>query len=246
MSLTEETLDSISSGIKKIREEPDIDEKVAFPSGHVFTSVPVNLYKRDDREEKLANIVELKQQLDPEGTLLGTINPTEYADFIDKRLREWEHGRFVEYVSKSFDPESAYELQKIQEIFPEFWEERRKEIHNNREDLERFAKIYLKGPQSRDDYYFLYCIWSGIKQLDPKAIETVLGLNTPSEQFTERYVSGLLSPRKLFSYDKPSEIAIVNPFMPMKPNAEPQYTNKTIQRVSPMDVIKTHLKSLPK
>jgi len=87
---------------------------------------------------------------------------------LDKLNEERENELFESFVLNSVDPDNAYQMRNIQNMFPEIWERRAVIIEKQAEKYKRLAKINMTGKiNSREDYILLFNVAKGLIDFNP-------------------------------------------------------------------------------
>lgn len=194
-----------------------IDEKVAFESGgHLVTEIPVKRYGDQDNEkiENLGLLKELKTSFDKDGDILGKLDPEEYFSIWKNKYEEYQKIQYFRWLFNNIDSNDPYQIEKVQELFPEYYQEAEKAIDETADMYERLAQIQYNGIRSRDDWFLVYNIAHGKVQFDVKTLEKIMGINLPDTLFTQDFEAGILNPRRYRKWNTENTIMKINPWKP--------------------------------
>jgi hypothetical protein len=132
----------------------------------------------------------------------------ERSDFewADRKRQQIERANFENYIARSFDLSNPADQQRLEKIFPDYYEKREAEIEQQAELQKTLALIRLRGAQSKKDYTIAYGILTGRIPKPTGALwqPESWGKQDQRESFTR----GIFSPRRLFAergmttYDK--------------------------------------------
>jgi len=192
--------------------------------GSIVGNVPVPVHEVDDREEDLIAATRLKDKFDPNDLYFGKLDPEKYVPLLDKLNAEKENELFEQFVLKSVDPNNAYQMKQIQEMFPEIWDRRRKIIENEADKYKKLAKINMTGKiNTREDYILLFNIANGLVDFNPTVLDSLMfntldqyrsvGYDNNNKEFT----SGKLNFSKFVKYiSTPKAVNAVDISKPFK------------------------------
>lgn len=188
--------DRLDDELSEMNIREGIDEQ--FPTG--------DLIKPDKRDAIMAAKIEM--QTDPEKpgvTPLGVMQATD-KDFqyvISKRDQEVE-ANFQQWFATYFDHASPEEKEWARKAFPSFYEQRRRKLRRDVEELGKNAELKLMGIQTQEDLFRQYAIESGLIAADP--LENIMHperaqIAQNKELRQQNFARGLLNPRRLVRGD---------------------------------------------
>lgn len=183
------------------------DEMADQPSGGRVTAVfpRSGLGTESKRDELMRAKAELVAQAPP-GTTRTPFGTVQLSDqdiqwILQKRKTEAE-ANFDSWVGTNFHTHDVTGRKWLQEVMPEFYEKREKEMIDKAKIALRINRILLRGPKSEKDLLLIWGLQTGQIQLDRNW--NVIGPNkTPDdvdmEEERERFVNGLLTPKRYWS-----------------------------------------------
>lgn len=164
-----------------------------------------DLIKPDKRDAIMAAKIEMQDPKTPGVTPLGVMQATD-EDFkyvMSKRDQEVE-ANFQQWFATYFDKASPEEKEWARKAFPKFYEQRRRKLRRDVEELGKNAELKLMGIQTQEDLFRQYAIESGL--IDPDPLRHILhpeqAKAAKDKSIRERnYRRGLLNPRRLVRGD---------------------------------------------
>lgn len=207
-----------------------IDQKTAFDSEHLVTRVPVDTYSHDPKEDDIALMKELRDTVDEDGKIFTGLDPEKYSGILKKKNEEFEAEQLRRYVFKNIKNKSPYEIQKLQEMFPEVYQDAEKAIDETSKLYEMLAEINFRGPQSREHWLLLYNVWLGKVQFDSEVLNRIMGIKGSDQIKTEDdYEWGILSPKRYKKMKYDQTVKLIDPFVPYKNDGTINYKNDTMK-----------------
>lgn len=146
------------------------------------------------------HIMELKQAAAVRGPSgpFGQVH-AERSDFewADRKRQQIERLNYENFIAKSFDLSNPADQQRLEKIFPDYYEKREAEIEQQAELQKTLALIRLRGAQSKKDYTIAYGLLSGRIPVPTGALwqPASWGKQDQAASFTR----GIFSPRRLFT-----------------------------------------------
>lgn len=200
--------------LEKNKPKYSIDEKAAFKTGHVVTKVPVNQYSHNPKEDDLSLMKEIRTNIDPDGKLIEGLDPEKYFSIWKDKYDEYERLNFYRWAFSQIDKDDPYQISKLHEFFPEFYQDAEKQIEETAQLYERLADINYRGLKSRDDWLTAYNISNGKIQFDSDVLEKIMGIKSNDISLQEQYEYGLLNPKRYRKMKYEQEVAPIDPFRP--------------------------------
>lgn len=153
------------------------------------------------------HIMELKQQAASRGASgpFGQVH-ADREDFMwaDRKRQQIERFNYENFIARSFDLSNPADQQRLEKIFPDYYEKREAEIEQQAELQKTLALIRLRGAQSKKDFTIAYGILSG-------RIPKPTGALWQPESWSSKdvkgsFTRGIFSPRRLFNDKRMSDV----------------------------------------
>lgn len=122
-----------------------------------------------------------------------------------EKLRLQQVRSFDEWIGRSYPPDSPAAREWLQQVYPEFFEARAKEIDDQAEMETRMKKIQLRGPKDLEDLWLLYRLQSDV-ELQERTASQYMAPSWKNEKFDQEpntkiraltFERGLFNPRRL-------------------------------------------------
>ena len=147
------------------------------------------------------HIMELKQRAAQRGPAgpFGQVH-AERSDFewADRKRQQIERAEWENFVAKSFDLSNPADQQRLEKIFPDYYEKREAEIEQQAELQKTLALIRLRGAQTKKDYTVAYGMLTGRIPVPTGALWQPESWSKQDQQGA--FTRGIFSPRRLFKY----------------------------------------------
>lgn len=189
----------------------------AFAAGQMMSATPTNFYKinnlsKEDQKTSLANVnfpvqmgssdpedyrYALQSKLikeNPNGVIPGVgqvIVGPEYMDYATRKMQVAEETKYKEWLMKQVDWNSPESTEYWVRMFPWMREERFKVVDMMAELQKREAKINIAGPQTEEDWFFLYNKARGLITVPDKPVH-LLPQDTKID-YENQYERGMFS-----------------------------------------------------
>lgn len=180
----------------------------ADQSGDSASDFPAQYFPDSEREDTR---IALKQKL-----LAGPDRPLGDAQLTDRDI-DWYAKKedvrrriaFDGYFARLFDTKDINKLRLAQQIHPEYYAMREREIDRQAQIQKKIAMIKLRGPVDLDDLMFIYALQNGGITLRPVPL---YNLDKPptTEETASQYKKGMFNPSR---WIKPGEEGMVPKFM---------------------------------
>lgn len=174
---------SMEQYLKPVMENTHAN-KQSYDSGHIVTNIPIKRYSDDPAEEKLAAARQVMDTAEP-GFYEG-LDIEKYLPYYIKRADEDEELRFEEFIMKTVDPSSAYEVDWLINNVPGIYEKYDQEIDRNAELLEHVCLLMLRGVRTTQDLYLVFAIATGKVKVDTDAIARLLEIDEDSLRVSQQ------------------------------------------------------------
>lgn len=221
-----ENIDKVKNDLVEIiKENEDIHykekEQLGPDAGLLVSRIPVVTSEENELDRELSKVQYLKSHIDPQNLYFKGVDPLRYVPIFEQRHKERENVAFQKFLLNSIDPNDTYQISKIQELFPEVWDQRYKMMEKEAEKYRKLAELNLKGKaESAEDFIILYNIANGLIEYDPEVLRSVMGLNEMEQTVrvdSNRFRRGILNYtkyRKLVDPKVSQTLDISKPFDP--------------------------------
>jgi hypothetical protein len=173
------------------------------------------------------HIMELKMNAAREGARgpFGQVHAdTEDFRWADRKRQQIERINYENFIAKSFDLSNPADQQRLEKIFPDYYEKREAEIEQQAELQKTLALIRLRGAQTKKEYQTVYAMMTGRIPIPTGALWQPESWS--SHDLKGSFTRGIFSPRRLFQ--SRSLTARTNLFDPLGPAVGgPQTTMQT-------------------
>ena len=159
--------------------------------------------KKFDARDRMDDEMNMKMQLmDDKGmTPFGQVYyDDKVGKWLERKSAVAESANFDAWFGKNFHKNDLASRQWAQQVNPNFYSEREKEMADRAQMVLKIKGIQMRGPQSKEDLYIQYMIDSGRVKLPADWDRLGINLNTPGDraydeiaaQQKERYAFGLI------------------------------------------------------
>lgn len=167
--------------------------------GNVTAQFPLKLDASDPRDE----LMRMKQQfLEKAGvgatTKFGVLH-AEDADFewLKRKKATEITANFQHWVTENFHTNDVVKRKWLQEIFPEYYDEREKEMLQKTKLAMRVKLILLRGPKNEKDLVLMFAIAKGLVTLDRDWDRVGPSMDTvDAAEEQKRFRANLLNPAR--------------------------------------------------
>jgi hypothetical protein len=181
-----------------------------------YSKWPVELHSTDPQDKKFAlreKIIGQAQQnnLVPQVPGQGVaVVSDDYWDYISRKEDQAFLADFKAFLYSSMKLDSPEAMAYWKSQVPEVFEDRMKLFDQQLELVKKQAKINMLGPQSLEDWYFIYLVKKGMIQLPSGRLE--LGESHPTDTFSRGlfnlrrwWPSQIRNPTPLLDWNAPLE-----------------------------------------
>ncbi len=209
-------IDSMIKELDGAHPHSSVDEKSAFKTDHLVTSVPVTRYSQDPREDDLSLMKELREEIDKDHKIFDGLDPEKYFDIWRKKYDEYERLQFFRFVFSNTDMNDPYQVSKIQEQFPEIYADAERQVDETADLYDTLADITYRGVKDRKDWLYAYNISRGKVQFDNNTLQKLMGVYKGEDAIRneDQYEFGILAPKRFRKMKYEQQVQSVNPFMP--------------------------------
>jgi hypothetical protein len=170
--------------------------------GNVTAQFPLKLDASDPRDE----LMRMKQQfLEKAGagatTKFGVLH-AEDADFewLKRKKATEITANFQHWVTENFHTNDVVKRKWLQEIFPEYYDEREKEMLQKTKLAMRVKLILFRGPKNEKDLVLMFAIAKGLVKLDRDWDRVGPSLNAVDDKEEQkRFRANLLNPARFLT-----------------------------------------------
>ena len=154
-----------------------------------------------------------------------------YVPIFEQRQKELENKAFQKFLLNSVDEKDVYELNRLQELFPEIWEAREQMLIKEADKYKMLAELNLKGKATTaEDFIILYNIANGLIEFSPEVLKSIMGLDNINEKISttsKRFKRGILNYTKYKKYEDTKQVYKIDLLQPFKADGTVNY--KTAQ-----------------
>lgn len=122
--------------------------------------------------------------------------------WLERKQGALEAADFDSYFNANFNKNDLASRQFAQQLNPEFYEAREREMDERVEVVKALKKMQLRGPQNKQDVYMLWLIETGRVQLPPNWDTIGPGYDAPPADNTARFQKGLIKMPLFLSKDQ--------------------------------------------
>ncbi|GAM29383.1 hypothetical protein SAMD00019534_125590 [Acytostelium subglobosum LB1] len=156
---TEQANEKFNKEFENIIIKNDLGEPVTQSLG----GQPFVPTRYDSRDYKYEEKIQIAKDLRPAGVkIFGENVPESFYQYGLEAKKAHEKAQFDRYILGSLDPNNPAQIQKVFSYFPELVNEPKKYFEEKLKVLQRIFNLKLTGPQSREDYEFMFAVDSGI------------------------------------------------------------------------------------
>lgn len=179
--------------------QESVEDNVIRAQGVTDEQFPTNALTSKSKYDKIA---EAKLALGNQGQSEG-VTPFGVAELKDKDIhwllkkRETEaYANFQQWFATNFDKMAPHEKQYAREAFPQFYEERTKQLDRTIELEKKIAQLKILGIRSKEDMMLQWAIESGY--IDASPLQNVLHPEKSDalKSRQARFKRGLLNPKR--------------------------------------------------
>lgn len=219
-----ENVDKLKNDVVNLIKRNDhihYNEKEAIGDNNdlLVGNVPIVTTEENELDRELSKVRYLKKKFDKQDVIFQGVDPLRYVPIFEQRHRELENKQFQKFLLNTVDPNDPYAIAKLQDLFPEIWEQRERQIDLEAEKYRKLASLNLKGKaDTADEFILLYNIGNGLIEYDADVLKQVMGLDNIKDNIqtsADRFKKGILNYTKYKKYalDKISnKIDILRPF----------------------------------
>lgn len=131
------------------------DDKANFPASQY-----PEMIAEDTRQATRSKVVKGSNFTGKEANMVYHITDEDFKYFEAKEAAE-EFAAFERWVVTCFDFKKPTEVDRFARMFPSYFERRLATIKNVADANVRYAEIVLRGPQSSDDFLYLWLVQTG-------------------------------------------------------------------------------------
>lgn len=199
--LMKQGVDAMEANYKGERIEQAFGGADARPTGAYF---PAKYFPTDPKDD----FTRIKFALASQATPVA-ITDDDVERILNKRSQE-EKWKFDTFFQNTASPSAASpaDLRLYQQMYPQYWEDRKRVIDEQVEIQKQIAYMRLFGPQTKADYELLYRIKQGIFEL-PKQPVWKLGDETQTVSAQKRQ-RGIFNPLKKKVWEQRSATGLLN------------------------------------
>lgn len=167
--------------------------------GNVTAEFPIKLDASDPRDELMRMKQQFLEQAGPGASTKFGVLHAEDADFewLKKKKATEIVANFQHWVTQNFHTNDVVKRKWLQEIFPEYYDEREKEMLQKTKLAMRIKLILMRGPKNEKDLVLMFAIAKGLVKLDRDWDRVGPSMNTvdPGEE-QKRFRANLLNPAR--------------------------------------------------
>lgn len=181
-----------------------------------YSKWPVELHSTDPQDKKFAlrqKIISQAQQNNQVPQVPGqgvAVVSDDYWDYISRKEDQAFLADFKAFLYSAMKLDSPEAMAYWKSQVPEVFEDRMKLFEQQLELVKKQAKINMLGPQSLEDWYFIYLVKKGMIQLPSGRLE--LGESHPTDRFSRGlfnlrrwWPSQITNPTPGFNWNAPLE-----------------------------------------
>jgi len=138
-----------------LSDETLSDDKANFPASQY-----PEMIAEDTRQSTRSKVVTGANFTGDKATMVYNISDEDFKYYEAKEAAE-EFAAFERWVVTCFDFKKPTEVDRFARMFPSYFERRMATIKNVADANVRYAEIVLRGPQSSDDFLYLWLVQTG-------------------------------------------------------------------------------------
>jgi hypothetical protein len=150
-------------------------------------------YFPDQHEEDQRIDMKAKLLQGPDRPLGDAMLTDKDIDYFIKKEETKKRIAFDEWYSHLFDTKDINKRRLAQQMYPEYWQMREREIDRQAAIQKKIALLKLRGPQDKSDLEFIYALQNGEMDFRPVPLYQ---LDTPQTDTAARFKKGLFNPTR--------------------------------------------------
>ena len=155
-------------------------------------SFPAEYFRKNEDQKRIGVLTDYISWLNSQ-KIPAIYTPTEKdINVLLEKDAERELYNFESFLQMTFDLDNPQHQKLVRELYPNYYERRVDVIRKTLKVQEKIAMLKLFGPQTKEDIFFIYALWSGAIEI-PKNV--VFDTTKADEGRGDKIKRGLLNPK---------------------------------------------------